>query len=116
MGANNTSMRFRFINASDDTPILLVDTLVRIEIDEKGNTTEIFEIFNGNIPYQSTSIINSNTRDRKYSFRFVNQTTGEELFRANDLLFTLNKNYSIIFYGNKNGNKKDYKIFIVQEY
>jgi len=111
MGASNNSLRFRFVNASDDTQMLLVDTVVNI--DDKKDTT--FNVFNNNIEYKSASVINSNARDRKYSFRFVNQATGKPLYKANDLLMTLNKNYTIIFYGNSNKNI-GYGIFIVQEY
>ena len=112
MGANNNSFKFRFINASDDTPTLLIDTLEKTERD-KGNLIEYFKIFADDIAFKTASKINTNTRDRKYSFRFVNQETGAELYRAKDLLMTLNKNYSVIFYGNRNVG---YRIFIVQEY
>ena len=119
MGANNNRFRFRFINASDDVPVLRVDEIIRIEENDNRQKDTIVNTLSNNIAYQTASNINSHSMDRKYSFRFINQESGEliknrnDAFHANDLLMTLNKNYSIIFYGNKNVG---YKIFIVQEY
>ena len=120
MGADNSSFRFRFINASDNTSILQVNEMT-------SDTT--YNLMNRDIAYQTSSEINRNNKDRKYSFSFMNQQTGEILCNdcdnkntkpkdkilAKDILMTLNKNYSIIFYGNNNKNI-GYGIFIVQEY
>ncbi|MCL2039125.1 MAG: hypothetical protein FWG85_01700 [Bacteroidetes bacterium] len=115
MGASNSSFRFRFINASDDTPQLLVRDIVKETITQNRDTIFIYDTLNTNIAYQTASFINSYSRDRKYTFDFVSQNADGEtkLYKAKDINFTLNKNYSIIFYGNKNIG---YKIFIVQEY
>jgi hypothetical protein len=112
MGANSNELKFRFINASDDTPILQVDTVIEIKKDENNKDVEVLGVFNKNIAFKTASFINTHLRDKKYSFRFVN-TEGSILYKADDLLMTLNKNYSIIFYGSKNVG---YGIFMIQEY
>jgi aspartate 1-decarboxylase len=98
MDANATTLKWRFINASDDTPTLQV-------ISDYGT--------GHNIKYMQPSPTFEQYKDRKYTFTFKNQDTDTELLVIGDLLMTLNKNYTILFYGNKSVG---YKVTILQEY
>ena len=100
LGATAYNLKHRFINASFDTPFLQVNT-------------DSETVINDNISYQSASAIREQWRERKYTFFFRNQTTDVELLRVGDLPLSFNKNYSIIFYGNKSSG---YGITHLQEY
>jgi len=128
LGATPQTLRHRFINASADTPIL--------QINSSGPPDTV--ALQANILYQSAGNILTQWRERKYTFFFFNQNelkdaieiaiekaNGNEkreteelarikyLLRVGDLLMTFNKNYSIIFYGNRTSR---YGITVVQEY
>lgn len=93
---------WRIINAAADCPQLNV-----LHID-KGDTAR----YDG-IAYQTACSPVQYPRDKKYSFIFQDAQTGKELYVAQDLLMTVNKNYSIIFYGDARSGRR---ILILQEY
>jgi len=127
LGATPNSLRHRFINASATTPLLQV----RNNIDTV-DWLLASAVVRSDIAYQATTDAIWQNREKKYTFFFMDQNilsqtpidvlTDKEkielfkkaqLLRVGDLFMTFNKNYSIIFHGNKTSG---YGIALVQEY
>ncbi len=101
MGATATDYRRRFINASADVATL--------QVKPDSTSTPLAE----NIQYKGVSDVERQTREQKFALYFYDQGSGKKLAVFSDLLMTLRKNYSVIFYGEQ---KKGYNILILQEY
>ncbi len=103
LGASETNYKRRFINASPEVPILQI----------KSDTTEQATIFAKNILYKTSSEVETLTKEKKFVLYFYNQETNNKIYTASDLMMTLRKNYSVIFFGN---GKSGYGVSILQQY
>ena len=102
LGATDKDYKRRYINAAYDVPLL------RVKSDSTNNY-----ILQENISYKTASQVETFTREKKFALFFENQIDGKFLSKAADLMMTLRKNYSVIFYGSKSTS---YNILILQEY
>ena len=90
LGADSTNYKRRYVNAATDVPTLRV----------KSDSTDAIEaILQENIHYKTASEIETITREKKIALFFENQQTGKMVAKVPDLMMTLRKNYSVIFYG-----------------
>lgn len=104
LGASSNDYKRRYINAAYDVPLLRVKS-------DSANTSN--SILQESIAYKTASDVETYTREKKFTLFFENQQDGNFLIKSTDLLMTLRKNYSVIFYGSK---KTNYNILILQEY
>ena len=104
LGADSTNYKRRYVNAATDVPTLRV----------KSDSTDAIEaILQENIHYKTASEIETITREKKIALFFENQQTGKMVAKVPDLMMTLRKNYSVIFYGTE---QNGYNVLILQEY